>query len=57
MVGAQYGKFRNKKNNMLLHRIDLEISMIGAYIVANLEIKSTTVHQIDLKMSMLELCK
>ena len=49
--------FEIKKNNMLLHRIDLEISMIGAYIVANLEIKSTTVHQIDLKMSMLELSK
>ena len=40
---------------MLLHQIDFEISMIGAYIVANLEIKSTTVHQIDPEMSMLEL--
>ena len=49
--------FEIKKNNMLLHRIDLEISIIGAFIVANLEIKSTTVNQIDLKMSMLELCK
>ena len=49
--------FEIKKNNMLLHRIDLEISIIGAYIVANLENQTTTVHQIYLKMSMLELCK
>ena len=42
MIAAQYGNFRNQNNNVLLHQIDLEISMIGAYIVANLEIKSTT---------------
>ena len=42
MIRGQHGNFRNQNNNVLLHQIDLEISMIGADIVANLEIKSTT---------------
>ena len=34
MIRGQHGNFRDQNNNVHLHQIDLEISIIGAYIVA-----------------------